>query len=79
MPPRSSALRTVAAVSIDCSSPKRHGRVEPVSSPAWPTSSWSCSPYPPSASLAKTLRSAVSPSRLTALGVSSSLPSLLAR
>src|SRR6266571_3900159 len=43
-PPRCTALRTVRTTSIGCSSPKRHSRVAPVTSPAAPASRTSWSP-----------------------------------
>ena len=65
----------MAGTSIGCSSPNSHSLVDPVRSPACPASRRSWSPLRmPFSRPANTWRSAVSPSRRTAFGVSSSLP-----
>ena len=65
---------TVRTTSSGCSSPNRHGRLAPVSSPAWPASALVVvAAAGRRRAAANTRRSAVSPSRRTAFGVSSSV------
>ena len=65
---RRTAFFTVRTTSSGCSSPNRHSRELPVSSPAEPASATSWSPRPVASSLANTRRSAVAPEPADRLG-----------